>query len=69
MQIHITVSKHDSGRFTLMERTQMDMMPKDCREPGLFGNTDATAFYRAVAVKLNALHQAGHDVRYDDLKD
>lgn len=68
MQIALKVRKHDNGRLTLMERTQMDMMPRDCRAPGLMGNSDAGEFYRAVAAKLHALHTAGHDVTYEDCR-
>lgn len=69
MQIQLKVRKHDSGRLTLMERTQTEMTPHDCHEHGLLGNNDAAEFYRAVAVKLHALHKAGHEVIYDDLND
>lgn len=65
MQIDLKVSKHPSGRLTLTERTQLDIMPHDCDGP-LFGNTDAGAFYKAVALKLHSLHKAGHDVTYED---
>lgn len=66
MQIHLKVSKHQSGRHTLMVRTQIEMQFSDCQEPGLFGNTDAGSFYRAVAAKLHALHQADNEVIYQD---
>lgn len=65
MQIELKVSAHPSGRLTLTERTQMDMMPHDCGGP-LFANDDAGAFYKAVAAKLHMLHKAGHDVTYED---
>ena len=65
MQIELKVDQHPSGRLTLTERTQLDMVPKDCDGP-LFGNADAGAFYKAVATKLHMLHKAGHDVTYED---
>ena len=65
MQIELNVNKHPSGRYTLTERKQMDIVPMDC-EGDLFGNMDAGSFYKAVAAKLHMLHQDGHEVIYND---
>lgn len=67
MQIDLQVKKGGNGRLTLTQRTQLEMMPSDIQEPFLFGNEDHASFYRAVALKLDALHQAGHNVLYKDV--
>lgn len=66
MQIELKVSKHPSGRFTLMQRNQNDMSFSDVQEPALFGNDDSGQFYKAVAARLARLHAEGHDINYED---
>ncbi|MDA8443642.1 hypothetical protein [Paracidovorax valerianellae] len=63
--IELKVSRHSSGRLTLMRKDEGMTMFRDCDGP-LFANVDHAAFYRAVAHTLHALHSDGHKVSYAD---
>jgi hypothetical protein len=65
MQISFKVDHHPSGRRTLKKRSQNEMMYSDCAGP-LHSNSDAGAFYRAVAAVLYKHHIAGDQVEYED---
>lgn len=65
MQISFKVDYHPSGRRTLKKRNQGEAMYSDCAGP-LLTNSDAGAFYRAVAAVLHKHHTAGDHVEYED---
>jgi hypothetical protein len=68
MQFTLKVHRHPSGRHTLTEQTQLEMTEQDCKGD-LFGNLDAGEFYRAVAMRLNELHNQDHVVNYIDYRE
>ena len=68
MQIQLKVSRHPSGRYTLMKREQNEMMFSDVQTPELLGNADMGKFYKAVASFLAGLCGEGHDVSYEDVQ-
>lgn len=65
MQVELKVRFHPSGRYTLMERSENEIQPRDCTGP-LFGNDDAGTFYKAVALKLAQHVARGDEVSYAD---
>ena len=66
MQVELKVSKHPSGRHTLMQRKLTQMTLEDC-DGDLFANPDVGSFYKAVAAKLAALHANGDEFSYQDM--
>ncbi len=50
--INIQIDYHQSGRWTLKEKSSNENMWSDVREPGLLGNLDAASFYKSVALRL-----------------
>ena len=67
MLIELKVSRHPSGKFTLMRKNEGERMFRDCDGP-LHINADAAEFYRAVAQTLHELHREGHNVSYVDTR-
>ena len=65
-RIELSVSKHASGRYTLIEKS--GAARKDL--PGqLFGNSDKGSFYQAVALYLAEVMQGSTNVSYLDTTD
>ncbi|WP_243375460.1 hypothetical protein [Geotalea sp. SG265] len=51
-RIEVKVDYHESGRRTLKERAEGEIVWTDVKTDGLLGNTDSASFYRSVATRL-----------------
>ena len=65
MSMKLKVDYHQSGIYTLTEKSVGDSMYRDCAGD-LFMNNDKGRFYRAVAQKIADLQVSGHKVDYQD---
>lgn len=65
-RVELSVSKHPSGRYTLIEKS--GTARKDLSGP-LFANPDKGGFYQAVALYLAEAMQGSRNVSYVDTHD
>jgi hypothetical protein len=65
--LELKVACHPSGRRTLEEREEGQQGFRNPPISPLFANSNAAAFYRAIAARLGALAKDGRQFSYRDI--